>query len=108
MFAARSDCMYHAYSYNLHSINSQISTWAQYRLDVSSFDYYILLCGLVLYELHQSYLLASAMRVAKALATYNQPNHHKTFPIHGVTKPTPTSWYCELLHYFADLDRLNS
>ena len=49
-----------------------------------------------------------AMQVTEALATYNQPTHHKTFPFHGVTKPTPTSWYCEPLHYFADLDRLDS
>ena len=62
----------------------------------------------MLYEVCRSCLLASAMRVAEALATYNQPTHHKTFPIHGVTKPTPVSWYCEPLHYFADLDPLDS
>ena len=32
MFAARSDCMYRACSYNLHSTNSRILTWVQYRL----------------------------------------------------------------------------
>ena len=62
----------------------------------------------MLYEVRRSCLLASAMRVTKALTTYNQPTHHKTFPIHGVIKPTPVSWYCEPLHYFADSNRLDS
>ena len=62
----------------------------------------------MLYEVRRSCLLASTMRVTKALATYNQPTHHKTFHIHGVTKPTPVSWYCEPLHYFVDSDRLDS
>ena len=62
----------------------------------------------MLYEAHRSCLLASTMRVVKALATYNRPTHHKTFPIHEVTKPTSASWYCEPLHYFADSYQLDS
>ena len=62
----------------------------------------------MLYEVHRSCFLASAMRVAEALTTYNQLTHHKTFPVHGVTKPTPTSWYCEPLHYFANSNQMDS
>ena len=56
----------------------------------------------MLYKVGRLCLLASAMRVAEAMTTYNQPTHHKTFVVHRITKPTPISWYCEALHYFAD------
>ena len=56
----------------------------------------------MLYEVHLWCLLASAMHANEALATYNQPTPYKTSHVHGLTKPTPTSWYCELVHYFAD------
>ena len=58
----------------------------------------------MLYEVRQLCLLAYVIRVVEALATYNQPTHHKTFHVHGVTKPTLALWYCEPLHYFTDLD----
>ena len=44
------------------------------------------------------------MRVAEALAAYNQPSHHKTSPVHGVTSPTLPLWYCGPVHYFAGWD----
>ena len=45
-------------------------------LDISLFDYFLLLCGSMLYEVHRSCLLASAMRVAEITnnvhASHNQ------------------------------------
>ena len=58
----------------------------------------------MLYEVRRLCLWASAIQVAKALTTKNQPTHHKTFAIHEITKPAPISWYCECKHYFVDLD----
>ena len=43
----------------------------------------------------------------EALVAYNQPSHHKTSHVHGLTSLTPPSKYCGPMHYFAGWDWLD-
>ena len=108
MSAARSDCMYRACSYNLHSTDSRISTWVKYRLR----------CNFI--RLFSSFIQYNALRSSSIVClgicdasrqgtgSFNWPSHHKTSPVHRVTSPTPPSWNCGPVHYFAGWDLLDS
>ena len=108
MSTVRSDCMYCACLYNLHSTNSQISTWVRYwlrRIFIPLFS------SLMRFNaLWRLFIMSLGICDSShwGTVTYNQPTHHKIFPVHGVTKPTLALWYCEPVHYFADSDWFDS
>lgn len=103
MSPVRSDCMY-AWSYNLHSTNSQISVWIKYRFRHIFIQLFSALIRFHYLRSPSIVSLASKLQVNKALAS----TPRKTYRFHELTKFTPASLYCEPMDYFTNWNQLNN
>ena len=108
MGSVRSDCMYCACLYNLHSTDSQIFELGPISIKMYLhsiiFFSYVVQCFTKFIDRVSWHLQCESARHWQLITNQLIIKYF----LHGVTKPTSASWYCKPLHYFTDSDQLDS